>query len=102
MYEEMTNDIILSMNLDKFLNKVIIFSKSWSIEKKDYIHRKIKLFDTVKNEIIYEKRLKIEQLVGLLESGLYTLMDGHIYFSNDVIKIRYDLLDKQNGDKISE
>ena len=33
-----------------------------------------------------------KMLIGILESGLYTLADGHLYHSNNVIKIRYDLI----------
>lgn len=36
--------------------------------------------------------IKSEALVGRLLSGLYTFVNGHIYFNNNVIKIRYDLL----------
>lgn len=29
---------------------------------------------------------------GVLKSGFYTLVDGHIYFRNQVIKMRYELM----------
>jgi hypothetical protein len=35
-------------------------------------------------------------MIDRFESGQYTFEGGHIYFNNDVIKIRYDLLD-DNG-----
>ena len=44
-------------------------------------------------KILFEKIIYNKQLIGRLESGLYTLADGHIYHSNNVIKVRYDLID---------
>ena len=38
-----------------------------------------------------ESVLHFQPLIGRLESGLYTFVDGHIYYNNNVIKIRYDL-----------
>ena len=43
-----------------------------------------------------------EQLVGRLMSGLYILINGHIYFNNNVIKMRYDLLKSTNIKKVTE
>ena len=31
---------------------------------------------------------------GIFISGEYTLVDGHVYFNNNVIKLRYDLMKK--------
>ena len=44
-------------------------------------------------------------MIGRLISGLYTIVDGHIYYSNNVVKIRYDLIDsnkryRYNDDQI--
>jgi hypothetical protein len=41
-------------------------------------------------------------LIGRIESGLYTLADGHIYFSNNVIKIRYDLTDSDQSARFND
>ena len=46
----------------------------------------------MERKIIFEKVIYDKKLIGRLESGLYTLADGHIYFSNNVIKVRYDLI----------
>ena len=37
-----------------------------------------------------------------MESGLYTLADGHIYFSNNVIKIRYDLINSYQASRYTD
>lgn len=34
------------------------------------------------------------ELIGRLKSNLYNLVGGHIYYNNNVIKIRYDLIDE--------
>lgn len=73
-----------------------------SINTGEYIDRKFKIMDAVKKVILYEKILTSPNLIGLLESGLFTYVDGYIYYSNDLIKIRYDLLDAPNGDKLDE
>jgi hypothetical protein len=41
-------------------------------------------------------------LIGRIESGLYTLADGHIYFSNNVIKIRYDLINSPQASRYTD
>lgn len=40
----------------------------------------------------FQLMINDEELIGRLLSGLYTFVDGHIYYNNNVIKIRYDLL----------
>lgn len=35
------------------------------------------------------------ELIGRLRSGLCTFVGGHLYYNKDVIKIRYDLIKRQ-------
>jgi hypothetical protein len=42
--------------------------------------------------VITDIVIKDEERIGRLKSGLFSLIDGHMYFSNDLIKIRYDLI----------
>mgnify|MGYP001401189499 CR=1 FL=1 len=51
-----------------------------------------KLFDLYTDSILIELNLENQNLIGRLKSGLFSFIDGHIYFSNDLIKIRYDLI----------
>ena len=44
--------------------------------------------DTCKLEI----EIKNSALEGILKSNIYTLVDGHMYYNNNVFKIRYDLI----------
>ena len=41
-------------------------------------------------------------MIGRFESGVYKVSDGHIYFGNDVFKMRYDLIKKIGADKLSQ
>ena len=34
------------------------------------------------------------EIIGRLKSNLYNFVEGHIYYGNKVIKVRYDLLSK--------
>ena len=43
-------------------------------------------------KILFESMIKDKSLIGRLSSGMYTFVDGHIYYNNNVIKIRYDIL----------
>jgi hypothetical protein len=38
--------------------------------------------------------IKNKEIIGRLKSNLYNFVEGHIYFRNKVIKIRYDLLER--------
>jgi hypothetical protein len=37
--------------------------------------------------------VKDPYFIGILLSGYHSLIDGHIYHRNNVVKIRYDLID---------
>ena len=41
---------------------------------------------------MFDRIINHEPLIGRLKSGLYTFVDGHIYYNNNVIKLRYDLI----------
>lgn len=51
-----------------------------------------KIYDLQEDRIEYELSIKSPHLIGRLLSGLYTFVDGHIYYNNNVTKIRYDLI----------
>ena len=44
------------------------------------------------NKILYDNQVFDPELIGRLTSMLYCFVDGHIYYNNNVIKMRYDLL----------
>lgn len=56
----------------------------------------MKLYDLNTNKQSFEIQLTNEHIIGRLVSGLCTLINGHIYFNNNLIKIRYDLINSEN------
>lgn len=70
---------------------MLVFSKEKTIDNQPKLFIKIiELKD--KENIILECELIDEQMKGIFSSGQYKLVDGHVYFSNHVIKLRYDLM----------
>ena len=56
------------------------------------IVHKFKMYDEATKTIIYEIILTNLDLIGRLKSGLFTFVGDHLYFDDDVIKIRSDLI----------
>jgi hypothetical protein len=50
------------------------------------------IYDIQNKKIEHEQILTWKRLIGRLKSGLYKAAAGHLYFGNNVIKIRYDIL----------
>jgi len=50
--------------------------------------------------VLYRLQIKNREIIGRMKSNLYNFTDGHIYYLNQVIKIRYDLI--QQRSEISE
>ena len=46
--------------------------------------------------MFYETEIKNKELISRLKCGMFTVLYGHIYFANKVIKIRYDLIKQSN------
>jgi hypothetical protein len=71
----------------------LILTKSKGIQNgKLEIIYSFKVFDVDTLTVITDIVIKDEERIGRLKSGLFSLIDGHMYFSNDLIKIRYDLI----------
>mmetsp|Transcript_1931 Transcript_1931/g.2766 ORF Transcript_1931/g.2766 Transcript_1931/m.2766 type:complete len:509 (+) Transcript_1931:3115-4641(+) len=94
------NEYIINFNVDQGSMKLIIFSKVAKLDEQ--LSYKITIFDLLKKKINYESLIQDKELCGRLESGLYTLVDGHIYYNNNCIKIRYDLISQVNGLQFKE
>ena len=74
---------------------MIIFSRKTD-ERGANMQRKslMKIVDYANGKLLHECEVMDPELVGRLKTGLYTLCNGHIYYNNNCIKIRYDVLDK--------
>lgn len=96
-----THEIIKSFNVDQRRNKLIIILKRTAEMPENKTYR-FKIYCLEKNEELYMADLEYKPLIGRLLSGLYTFVDGHIYYNNNVIKIRYDLILGQNSHLLVE
>ena len=94
------NEQLVNFSIDTSANRMLIYSKVQGISES--LSNKVQIFDLVKKTVIFDILVKDVELIGRLNSGLYTLTNGHIYYSNDVIKIRYDLIDQPNNSRFSE
>jgi hypothetical protein len=64
-------------------------------EKKKFV-----VFDLKINKRIGVSWVDDPEIIGRLSADLFTLMDGHIYFDNQVFKIRYDTMVNTKSDNI--
>ena len=55
----------------------------------------LKIFDLKTRQVEAMIRIRSPVWVGMLISGNYMLIDGHIYHRNMVIKIRYDIIQSE-------
>ena len=53
-------------------------------------------------KVLLHIMIKSREIIGRLKSNLYEFVDGHIYYGNKVIKIRYDILERQKGVELTE
>ena len=72
-----------------------MLTESWNENLNKFDSKVFKIYCMEKKEVIFETKIMNEPLIQRLKSGLYTLVDGHIYFNNNVIKIRYDLIERK-------
>ena len=82
---------------NKISKKIITLTISKDKKKTSKKTYKFKMINLVDGNQEYEIELTNPIIIGRLKSGLYTFMDGHIYFNNNVIKIRYDLINSVNN-----
>lgn len=98
--EYVSTEVIINFNVDHMANKLIIYSKLPKL--KEGHNFKCTIFDLLKNKIVFEQLVTNTELHGRLESGIYSILDGHIYYNNKVIKIRYDLIEKRQAFQLTE
>ena len=82
---------IASYGYDYAENTLVLLMKSTS-RKKGTKRVKILDLDTEENKQILNMKVKNKELIGRLKSQLFFLVNGHMYYNNSIIKIRYDLL----------
>jgi hypothetical protein len=93
-HETNTRDKMKTFFIDPYKNKLFILYKKLSFTGLKNHHMKILELDTC--NLIQELSLSNTQMIGRIKSDLFTFTDGFIYWNNNMIKIRYDLLDKKD------
>ena len=53
----------------------------------------ITIYSFRREKVVFTMRVLSKELIGRLKSNLYNFVGGHIYYNNNVIKIRYDLIE---------
>ena len=91
---------IKSYAFDQEAMMLITLSKVES--RKIYNQRLIKIFDIQKGKMLIAFTTVNETILGRFISGLFKIVNGHFYFGNEVIKIRYDLIKNSHTQKLNE
>jgi hypothetical protein len=68
----------------------------------DMVLSTLKLFDITENKAFFDVELTIDSLIGRLKSGLCRINNGHIYFNNNLIKMRLDLINSPKSHKYKD
>ena len=93
-------DEIKAFNIDTIREKIMIICESETLTANMPVFT-FKIFDLVKGEIEFSIELQDEELYGRLLSGLYTFVDGHIYFNNNVVSgVAYPRIQIHDGTNI--
>ena len=90
---------ILNFGVDNTMKRLMILSGVKN--SKNRRDKFITLYDIDTEKIIYKIKVENKEIIGRLKSNLYNFVDGHIYYGNKVIKIRYDQI-KHEGSEIPE
>lgn len=94
------NDVLLTFMYDVNCDRLLLFYRSE--EKLNNNGYKLKVYNEKKSCLEFEVDVTSEDLIGRFKSGSYTFADGHIFYQNNVIKIRYDLIQSNESDRYSE
>lgn len=70
--------------------------------KKNKRDKFVTVYDFENVKVVFSMQVHNKELIGRLKSNLYNFVEGHIYYNNQVIKIRYDLLENKSGEKLNE
>lgn len=84
---------ILDFEVDTDYQKLVIFSKNEKLAVDQFGAKFIDMESKKAIEYVFNKEENLE-LYGRLECGSYQFQGGHIYYNNNVIKVRYDLVDR--------
>lgn len=91
LYEEkQVLEQVLTYGYDEKAHMIILLKKP--MKKKSIRYVSLVSLEEDESKVLYHSKVENEELIGRLKSELYMFVQGHIYYNDDVIKIRYDLL----------
>ena len=61
---------------------------------KKRLGKSVSVIDLKEKEVIYQRKIDDLELKGRLKTNLFIFLDGHLYYNNKCIKLRYDILNK--------
>ena len=64
--------------------------------------RLMKIYDLKLGKQLISFNTVNDEIIGRFTSGLFHIVNGHFYFGNEVIKIRYDLIKRSQTTQLNE
>lgn len=80
---------------------MILISKQTGQIKDGLAERILQIFELKGFRSVFEKKITDSHYNSRLEKENLILKDGHIYYGNNVIKIRYDQIEKQDQNQLT-
>jgi hypothetical protein len=84
--------------VDIAANKVIVIEKDKNVKNTEA--RRFLVFDIESHKMIGLSLVTDKHLIGRFCSKLFTIDNGHVYFKNEVYKIRYDVMLRTESDLV--
>lgn len=83
---------ILNFGVDNQRRRLIILTGIKN--QKNKRDKFFSIYEIDSEKVILQLQITNREIIGRMKSNLYIFTDGHIYYENKVIKIRYDLLEQ--------
>jgi len=81
------------------MNLIVLYKDS---TLRDHDSRRVLVFDLNTQKQFGDSIITDEHYRGRFRSDLFLLIDGHIYFNNEVYKVRYDIMKETRSQNISQ
>jgi len=92
IYEEKQERNLIKTYGYDFVTNSLILLKVPADKKKKKEGKTVSIVDLNEQATLYSTKIEDTELVGRLKTSSYLFVDGHIYYNNKCIKIRFDLL----------
>ena len=91
----------MNFNIDQSTQNLLLVMRPYNAIKGGKNTTYLKIWDTQEDKMIFENYLHNSNLQGVFESEAFSFVGNHIYYNNNVIKIRIDLM-KQHKRNMTE